>query len=81
MTRRQKVELTWIGKENRPKLEPRILPEDTGKSYHAKRCVTSSYLFDNRLICGGKPSRYVLIPHDEIAENITLEGLTARFDC
>jgi len=28
---------------------------------------------------GGKPWRYVLIPHDEIAENITLEGLAARF--
>jgi adenine-specific DNA-methyltransferase len=23
--RKQKLELTWIGKENRPKLEPRIL--------------------------------------------------------
>lgn len=29
----------------------------------------------------GKPWRYVLIPHDEIAENITLEGLAARFGC
>lgn len=28
---------------------------------------------------GGKPWRYVLIPHDEIAENMTLEGLAARF--
>jgi len=28
---------------------------------------------------GGKPWRYVLIPHDEIAENITLEGLEAQF--
>ncbi len=27
----------------------------------------------------GKPWRYVLIPHDEIAENITLSGLAARF--
>ena len=30
---------------------------------------------------GGKPWRYVLIPHDEIAENITLEGLAAKFGC
>jgi len=30
---------------------------------------------------GGKSWRYVLIPHDEIAENITLEGLAARFGC
>ncbi len=28
MTRKQKLELTWIGKEIRPKLEPRILLED-----------------------------------------------------
>ena len=28
MTKKQKLELTWIGKENRPKLEPRILLED-----------------------------------------------------
>ncbi|MBK6973459.1 MAG: DEAD/DEAH box helicase family protein [Sterolibacteriaceae bacterium] len=27
----------------------------------------------------GKPWRYVLIPHDEVAENITLDGLAARF--
>ena len=30
-----RLELTWIGKENRPKLEPRILVEDPEKSYHA----------------------------------------------
>ncbi len=28
---------------------------------------------------GGKPWRYVLIPHDEILKNMTLEGLVARF--
>ena len=28
---------------------------------------------------GGKPWRYLLIPHDEIAENHTLAGLAARF--
>lgn len=33
---KQKLELTWIGKEKRPRLEPRILLEDTEKSYHAK---------------------------------------------
>ena len=35
MTKKQKLELTWVGKENRPRLEPRILLEDTTKSYHA----------------------------------------------
>jgi len=28
---------------------------------------------------GGKPWRYLLIPHDEIAENVTLSGLAAQF--
>ncbi len=36
MTKKQKLELTWIGKEHRPRLEPRILLEDPDKSYHAK---------------------------------------------
>jgi len=58
-----RLELTWIGKENRPKLEPRILVEDPpssgnsgeaspGKSYHAAQRVTDNDLFDNRLIFG-----------------------------
>ena len=34
--RKPKLELTWIGKDVRPKLEPRILLEDPEKSYHAK---------------------------------------------
>jgi adenine-specific DNA-methyltransferase len=28
-----KLELTWVGKENRPRLEPRVLVEDPAKSY------------------------------------------------
>ncbi|HHM05303.1 MAG TPA: site-specific DNA-methyltransferase [Gammaproteobacteria bacterium] len=36
MSKKQKLELTWIGKDKRPKLEPRILLEDWEKSYHAK---------------------------------------------
>lgn len=50
--RKQKLELTWIGKENRPKLEPRILLEEPEKSYHAKHRVTETDFFDNRLIFG-----------------------------
>ncbi len=49
---KQKLELTWIGKEKRPKLEPRILLEDPDKSYHAPQRVTENDLFDNRLIFG-----------------------------
>jgi adenine-specific DNA-methyltransferase len=52
MNRKPKLELTWIGKENRPRLEPRILLEDPEKSYHAKHHVTNHDLFDNQLIFG-----------------------------
>ena len=47
-----KLELTWIGKDTRPKLEPRILLEDASKSYHAPKRVTDKDIFDNRLIFG-----------------------------
>ena len=47
-----KLELTLIGKENRPRLEPRILLEDQEKSYHAAQRVTDKDIFDNRLIFG-----------------------------
>ncbi len=47
-----KLELTWIGKENRPRLEPRILVEDPVKSYHASFRTGENESFDNRLIFG-----------------------------
>jgi adenine-specific DNA-methyltransferase len=46
-----KLELTWIGKENRPKLEPRILIEESEKSYCAQ-ARHSADIFDNKLIFG-----------------------------
>jgi adenine-specific DNA-methyltransferase len=52
MVTHQKLELTWIGKDQRPRLEPRILLEDPKRSYHAKQRVTDDDLFDNRLIKG-----------------------------
>ena len=52
MSNKQKLELTWIGKDVRPKLEPRILLEDASRSYHAAQRVTENDSFDNRLIFG-----------------------------
>ena len=52
MAKKQKLELTWIGKEERPKIEPRILLEDSDLSYHASQRVTPADIFDNRLIFG-----------------------------
>ena len=52
MAGKQKLELTWIGKEKRPRLEPRILVEVPEKSYHAKEKNGDSDLFENMLIHG-----------------------------
>lgn len=51
MTKKTKLELTWPGKEERPRLEPRILIEDPAKSYHAK-VRREGDIFDNMLIKG-----------------------------
>ena len=49
---KHKLELTWIGKENRPKLEPRILCEEPERSHHAPHRIGENDLFDNKLIFG-----------------------------
>lgn len=51
MSAKTKLELTWIGKEHRPRLEPRILIEDEAVSYHAP-ARRGSDQFDNILIRG-----------------------------
>ena len=48
MTKKTKLELTWVGKETRPRLEPRILLEEAGLSY----AKGTEGIFDNRLIQG-----------------------------
>lgn len=50
--RKQRLELTWIGKDERPRLEPRILLEDAELSCHANTRVTDEDIFDNILIQG-----------------------------
>ena len=52
MTKKQRLELTWIGKDVRPQLEPRILLEDPERSYTAAHRVSDDDIFDNRLIFG-----------------------------
>ncbi len=52
MKNKTKLELTWIGKDQRPRLEPRILLEEADKTYHAKHRVTDKDIFDNQLIFG-----------------------------
>lgn len=51
MATKTKLELTWIGKDIRPRLEPRILIEEPELSYHAK-ARRDGDIFDNLLIHG-----------------------------
>jgi len=51
MGAKTKLELTWIGKDKRPRLEPRILIEDEQMSYHAAARRDGDY-FDNIIIRG-----------------------------
>lgn len=51
MSRSNKLELTWVGKEQRPRLEPRILIEDQSLSHHASERGASDS-FNNMLIHG-----------------------------
>lgn len=41
-----KFELTWVVKENLPKLAPRIFPVGSAKLCHAKNRVTGNNLLD-----------------------------------
>jgi adenine-specific DNA-methyltransferase len=52
MTKKQKLELTWVGKDVRPRLEPRVLVEDEELSYHAGTRTPDGDHFDNALIHG-----------------------------
>ena len=52
MSRKQRLELTWIGKDERPRVEPRILLEDSARSYRAAGRSPDDDIFENRLIFG-----------------------------
>ena len=47
-----RLELTWVGKEKRAQVEPRILLDDPSLSYHAPARKTAADQFDNLLIQG-----------------------------
>lgn len=52
MSKKTRLELTWIGKDERPRLEPRILVEDAALSHHASVRHSQADVFDNLLIQG-----------------------------
>ncbi len=49
MLKEQKLKLTWIGKENRSKLKPRIPLEDLTRPYRERHRVTDQDMFDDRI--------------------------------
>lgn len=51
MAAKTKLELTWVGKDNRPRLEPRILIEESELSHYASTRREGD-IFDNMLIHG-----------------------------
>lgn len=52
MTKNKRLELSWIGKEDKVKLEPRILLEQKEYSHHAASRFSKKDIFDNILIHG-----------------------------
>lgn len=63
-------------------LEPKAKNEMSDEAVLAKRDVAvkwCKHASEHASKHGGKPWRYVLIPHDAIADNMTLEGLAGRF--
>lgn len=63
-------------------LEPKASNQMTDAEVLAKKDVAvrwCSQASDHARSYGGKPWVYVLIPHDAIADNMTLEGLAQRF--
>ena len=64
MNSKQKFELIWDGKEKRQYLEPRVLVEDSTKSYHAKIRHGDDDIFDNMLIHGDNLLALKALEHD-----------------
>ena len=65
-------------------LEPKARKEMNDPTVLAKKEVALKWCANasaHAQSCGGKSWRYLLIPHDEIATNVTLNALVKRFCC
>ena len=71
--RNQKLELTWIGKDNQPRLEPRILIEDPEKSYGHTPNPLSRGEFKSPLLGGDSGVGNMLIHGDNLLALKALE--------
>ncbi|RFC34730.1 MAG: hypothetical protein DID90_2727554710 [Candidatus Nitrotoga sp. LAW] len=88
--RKQKLELTWIGKRNQYKLGSDILLEDPAKSYYVKHRVKNNGILDNQVVqkcfgLRGSQRRQALElsadPPTVIATNMMLKGRLGQFGC
>lgn len=65
-------------------LEPKMATQMTDKDVEAKRDVAvqwCGWATEHAQSYGGKPWRYALIPHDAIAENVTIDFLLQKYRC
>jgi len=65
-------------------LEPKMATQMTEKDVLAKRDVAvqwCGWASEHAQTYSGKPWRYALIPHDAIAENVTINFLLERYGC
>jgi type III restriction enzyme len=63
-------------------LEPKASNQMQDPEVLAKRDVAVEWCrhaTQHAASCGGKPWTYLLIPHDAIAENMTIEGLSRQY--
>lgn len=68
---KQRLELAWIGKENRPRLEPRVSLEDPERSHHASR----KSLFDTQDEIDARRERFIADMERKWAQKATRAGV------
>jgi adenine-specific DNA-methyltransferase len=75
MSKKQKLELTWIGKDKRPRLEPRILLEDKSLSYRSegRQLAQDEIPFDTDIATPSASDENLLIHGDNLLALKALE--------
>jgi len=79
--KKQKLELTWIGKDEQPRLEPRILIEDPERSYCAlKHQTTPNSSLTKEGSFGKTHSLNRFQPHNAVLANMSYMTLAAKYE-
>ena len=79
MAQLQKLEIAWIGKDLRPRLEPRVPLEDPKRGHHAKQLVMGMY--GDLQGIAGKSLREIeeVVLQNELFEKINSRGSHENF--